>query len=83
VNEQLVLLARERIADNSLPRTGKFRTFGGPGSGKPCALCREIIPSDLVEIIVESDDGHAEFIFHARCHAAWLVAFGGATVELP
>jgi hypothetical protein len=32
---------------------------------------------------VECDDGQAEFIFHARCHTAWLVALGGATVELP
>jgi len=83
VKEQLVQLARERIADNSLPRTGTFRTFGGTGSGKPCALGREIIPSDVIEIIVEYDDRHAEIIFHARCHAAWLVAFGSATIQLP
>jgi hypothetical protein len=83
VKQQLVQLARERIAANILPRTGKFRTFGGTGSGKPCALCGEIIPSDIVEIIAERDDDHAEFVFHARCHAAWLAAFDGATVELP
>jgi hypothetical protein len=82
MKEDLVQLARERIADHSLPRTGKFRTWGGQGNGNPCALCREIIPPDLVEIIVEPDNGHADIVFHARCHAAWLAAFEGATIEL-
>jgi hypothetical protein len=67
-------LARERIANGSLPLMKRFRTFGGSGSGQPCALCGATIGPDGMEINVESEDESLEFAFHVRCQAAWLLA---------
>ena len=74
VNPDILQLAHERVADESLPLMDRFRTFGGPGSGQPCALCGTTIARDGMEIDVESEDESLALTFHVKCHAAWLVA---------
>jgi hypothetical protein len=74
MNPDILRLAHERVANGSLPLMTRFRTFGGSGSGQPCALCGTTMGPDGMEIDVESDDETLALAFHVKCQAAWLVA---------
>jgi hypothetical protein len=66
--------ARNRIASGRLPRYVPERAWGGKGTGRLCALCDDSIPSDEMEIEVESwidDEDLQAFQFHVGCHSAW------------
>lgn len=74
VDPDILQLARERVANGTLPRVTRFRTFGGPGSGCPCALCGTTIQAASLEILVEAADEPLTLVFHVKCQAAWQVA---------
>ncbi|HEY1725069.1 MAG TPA: hypothetical protein VGF89_06585 [Steroidobacteraceae bacterium] len=69
----LQLRARARISEGRLPCPHQFRTWGGRGSNRPCALCDTAIRPDEVEYEIEApeDDGARLFHFHILCHNAW------------
>lgn len=77
---ELLQLAHARVADGSLPHMERFRTYGGPGTGQPCALCRGTISRESLEILVESETDSSTLIFHVKCQAAWLVAIANQLV---
>jgi hypothetical protein len=73
-NEQeLQVRARERIREGVLPCPHHYRTWGGRGSDRPCALCDVAIARDQVEYEIEAagDDGLRLYHFHILCHNAW------------
>jgi hypothetical protein len=68
--------AREAIRSGRLPSTRASRIFGGPGSGAPCAVCREPIPRTDTEYELEfnrhgTKPGFDRYYLHYRCFAAW------------
>jgi hypothetical protein len=71
--ERLITLARQRIAERSLPANLPERTFGGVSAGRTCALCSESIERDSLEIEAESR-GVPPLVFHPSCYAAWTSA---------
>ncbi|HEX7035694.1 MAG TPA: hypothetical protein VF210_07960 [Pseudomonadales bacterium] len=75
--EQLPLeAARQAIRAGKLPARRPDRTWGGTGSGSPCAICGQPVTPDEVEIELEfagdyggrTDRG---FHVHVRCLSAW------------
>jgi len=69
MNEQQIRgIIREKLQKGSLPRRQSDRTWGGRGSGRPCAVCDQEIPSSVSEIEDRDDDGNP-LVFHARCHS--------------
>lgn len=69
--------AREVIRTGKLPDRRPDRTWGGPGVGAPCTICREPVTKDQLEFEIQfAIDGDAEpgldkFHIHVRCFAAW------------
>jgi len=76
IGQDLQERARERIRDGRLPCITDYRTWGGRGSGGPCALCDVIISRDEVEYEIEAPDpaGGRLYRFHFLCHDAWQYA---------
>ena len=66
--EELRESIRERLASGKLPRHQSDRTWGGPGTGRACAVCGQPIPPSSSEIEDRGEDG-VELVYHARCHA--------------
>ena len=67
--------AREAIRAGRLPDRPPDRTWGGPGLGADCAICRAPVNHDEVEIEIEFDQGDdgcpGKSRLHVRCFAAW------------
>jgi hypothetical protein len=71
--------ARELIQAGALPNRRPDRTWGGPGSGADCSICRAPVGRDEVEFEIEFDrngdgPGPSNHHVHLRCFAAWEVA---------
>ena len=65
--------ARDLIREGRLPDRAPARVWGGPGSGVPCALCAQVIPSTEMEYEADATLANAVHTlhFHFVCHAAW------------
>ena len=74
--------AAHLMATGVLPSSAPARSWGGPGSGEPCALCDATIAPGQLEFELEfpagDGDGGAPLAatcrFHAQCFDAWLQA---------
>jgi hypothetical protein len=73
LENELRLLARERIAREELPCTAPARMWGGHGTGEHCSLCRKPIQPSEMELEVEQPiSGSVQtFHFHIICQSAW------------
>ena len=65
-------LTRELLASGKLPYESPRETFGGDGSGEPCALCGETIERSHTEIEAVYRGGALHF--HVDCNNAWWSA---------
>jgi hypothetical protein len=76
VESDLVLLAQRQLLAGALPVVQSFRTWGGLGTGVPCALCRQPIDGSTIEIEVvwELNGTDQSMLMHFKCQAAWLAA---------
>ena len=68
--------AREMIQAGQLPDRYPDRTWGGPGVGADCTICRVPVKRDEVEFEIEftrsgDNPGLDTYQFHIRCFAAW------------
>jgi hypothetical protein len=70
----LIQRAERVIGEGRLPSFASARYWGGPGSGRVCALCERVIGSHELEIEAELADGSGGPVFHVRCHDAWREA---------
>ena len=59
---------REKLRTGGLPVRQSDKSWGGPGTGRPCAACGESIPPSNSEI-EDHDEGGRVLVFHARCHS--------------
>jgi len=74
LEQELRLLARDRIQKTRLPRAVPTRMWGGKGEGRLCALCDQPITSGHSELEVERIDGGSESLFfHVLCQSLWQV----------
>lgn len=83
-DEQLRALIRAKTADGSLPGIALRHVWGGPGQGKPCVACDDLIRKDQQEIGGE----HNTLVvapFHVRCFHLWDSERrgGGPVLRLP
>ena len=67
--------AREAIR-RGLTTRKPDRTYGGPGSEVPCAVCGQVVKREEMELEIEFNRDSAEagsnrYYFHPRCFAAW------------
>jgi hypothetical protein len=73
---------REAIKTGKLPGQHPVRTWGGRGSGEPCAICGELIRPNESELEVEyggagnggrngNGNGHTNLHLHVGCCSAW------------
>jgi hypothetical protein len=67
----------------NLPEGRPVRTWGGPGNGATCALCRAPVKLDELELELEfthQAPGHSpeRYHVHVRCFTAWEQARRGA-----
>ncbi len=71
--EALRTRARERMRQGKLPHHKAARTWGGLGSGLPCALCDAAILSNEPEFELQLDlsDPSQSVRFHRLCHSIW------------
>ncbi len=76
MDSQLLALAERRLRDGTLPAVRDFKTFGGPGSGRPCRLCEQPISRQEIELEIEWREQNVpcQMMLHYRCQAAWLHA---------
>lgn len=68
--------ARRALKAGKLPNRRPNQTWGGPGVGHPCSICRSPITRDELELEVEFaptdvDTGPRTHHVHVRCFAAW------------
>lgn len=67
--------ARDAIAAGRLPIRSPTGVWGGPGSGKSCAVCAQVIGGDGLGFELEfgADDGAGPKVHnvHIWCSAAW------------
>jgi hypothetical protein len=68
--------AREVIKAGTLPNRSPDRTWGGPGVGADCIVCRAPVTRDEVEFEIEfardgDNPGLDKYHVHIRCFAAW------------
>lgn len=73
LESELRALARERIREGRLPDRAPARAWGGPGSGRPCAVCGDVVPASEMEYEADAilGDRLHTLHFHFVCHAAW------------
>jgi hypothetical protein len=70
--QQLRVIARERIAGGELPCEPASRMWGGYGTGQLCSLCRDPIQPDQIEYEVERmAAGRDNLLFHLVCQSVW------------
>ena len=72
----LAAKAHEAIRSGNLPSRRADRTFGGPGNGDACAVCREPVRSNQMELELEFNrhgarPGLDRYHLHPRCFTAW------------
>lgn len=73
-DSELRKLARDSMAQGSLPNSMPAQTWGGPGTGTICALCGSKVGSDQLEFEVEfaRETGAAgRYHLHVACFSAW------------
>jgi hypothetical protein len=63
-------------AMRKLPKRRPDRTWGGPGTGAPCAVCGHSVTRDELEYEIEfardgDDPGLDKFHVHIKCFQAW------------
>lgn len=68
--------AREAVQTGKLPARRPDRTWGGPGTGTPCAVCELPVQRDEMEFELEfardsGAPGLDKYHIHIRCFAAW------------
>lgn len=68
---ELRRIAGESIADGKLPSRAPQQTWGGPGTGVKCALCRGRIDNDQLEFEVEFGRDAGRYHLHLACFSAW------------
>lgn len=73
LENDLRLIARQRIAQGELPRDVPAGMWGGDGTDQPCSLCDKAIHRAELECEVEVklNDLLRTFRFHILCHAMW------------
>ena len=72
LEQELRLIARERLATGQLPYEGLSRMWGGYGTGKLCSLCAKPIQPHDVEYEVELTGAAVQtFRFHVACQSVW------------
>ena len=72
IEQELRLIARERIARQQLPSRGLSRMWGAYGTGQLCALCDKPIQANEVEYGIEHTGAAVQtFRFHIVCLSAW------------
>jgi hypothetical protein len=83
IEEQLHAIARGRIASGRLPCVTHSRTWGGKGTGRPCALCDRLIQPPQIEYEVETttDGGTITLFFHRVCQSIWQIECTQAQLE--
>lgn len=69
-------VARDAIRDGRVPDLLPHRTWGGRGTGAICAICREPVAYDEVELELEFLVGNGcqaavSHPVHLQCFAAW------------
>jgi hypothetical protein len=71
--EALRARADERLRQGRLPRMKAVRTWGGLGSGLPCALCDAAILSSEPEFELQLDLSPSvpTVRLHRQCHSIW------------
>jgi hypothetical protein len=70
-NDQLLALARARLADGQLPVVISTRVDAGYGVGHACTLCNQLITRAHTEYDVRPEPAGSVLVFHLRCHQAW------------
>jgi hypothetical protein len=84
LEQELRLIARERIAKGQLPTAPPSHMWVGHGTGEICALCDKPILADEVEFEAEygleaSDVGAEPAIrFHLVCESVWKLEYARA-----
>jgi hypothetical protein len=70
---ELRLIARELMAKGQLPQKAPSKMWGGPGTGRVCALCgKPIQPGELEYELEGHIDGAVQsFRFHLVCESVW------------
>ena len=69
----LRLRAQTLMAEGSLPSAMPVRTVAGFGSGRPCALCDEMILSTEPEVELYFQPRALDsYYFHRPCYDLWL-----------
>ena len=66
--------ARLAIQSGRLPTCRPDRTWGGRGTGAPCAICDAPVRGDEMELEIEfvAAGNHLKVIqVHTKCFAAW------------
>ena len=67
--------ARAATRGGSIPTRPADRTWGGPGLGKPCAICQQPVRKNESEFEIEfaqaGSNRAVTLHLHVRCFAAW------------
>jgi len=68
--------ARETIQSGKLPARAPNRTWGGPGVGAECSVCKRPVTKQELEFEIQfehdgDNPGLDKFHVHIRCFAAW------------
>jgi hypothetical protein len=74
------------MAEGRIPtRVPRPHILGGQGSGRPCAICGEVMWATQLETEahVATDGGVEIFHLHALCEAAWRLELLGPSEETP
>lgn len=73
LEQELRLIARQRIAEGRLPSAPPARMWGGYATGELCSLCNQPILPEQVIYEVEATLGGTlrSFNFHAICQSSW------------
>jgi len=70
----LASLVRSALRDGHLPVHIPAETWGGPGQGQSCEVCRAPIACDQMELEFDQagpDDAPRQGKMHVRCFEAW------------
>lgn len=65
--------AHEVLITGKLPARVPDRSWGGPGSGEKCSICKAPVPHDEVEFELEfvRAEGVTTHHIHVACFTAW------------
>jgi len=63
----------------SLPGRISSSLWAGPGVGRACALCDQLIPPTEMEYELGGQDDVCRL--HLRCHAIWQLALSGVPAQ--